>query len=465
MNQKLHAGPHPDADQLSVFAEGADTVREREQMLAHLAQCRECRDVLFLMQRSVEPSAAAKEVPREWAWQRWLLPAGLTGAALVGLAVLLVYFRPSATVPESNRQNAAVEEPEIGATGKPLVPSGNAALSAQPDKAENGSGPGRTTMGAVRREPGGSADSTAPNVGNRSRSAGAATQGTETAVVSGSAAGAEAGAAPKPDAQSDVSSAAVQQLPLGGRNVMSLPSPATPPGAQATTPSDSLETQQNPPRLRVERQGGQDETLSGVSGRVTDMSGAVIPEATVALRDASGSTRQVATGADGSFRLTAVPAGHYDLTVTAPGFRNSQQSIDLKPSELTTLQPVLNPGAVTQGVTVTSSAPLVETESARVTSIVAELPIVSSVSLHKRVPLLDRAGSLFLSRNAGKKWKKVDPQWTGKAVRIDLIATERDEANGKSEASGAKSARSVFQLTTDSGTQWTSQDGTHWRPQ
>ena len=82
MNQKLHSGPHPDADQLSVFVEGANTAREREQTLAHLAECGECREIVFLMQRPVVASSASEQVPKEWIWQRWLVAAGLAGAAL-----------------------------------------------------------------------------------------------------------------------------------------------------------------------------------------------------------------------------------------------------------------------------------------------------------------------------------------------------------------------------------------------
>ena len=37
MSRNPHPGTHPDADQLSVFVEGAATAQEREQMLAHLA--------------------------------------------------------------------------------------------------------------------------------------------------------------------------------------------------------------------------------------------------------------------------------------------------------------------------------------------------------------------------------------------------------------------------------------------
>jgi Carboxypeptidase regulatory-like domain len=469
VNQKPHPGPHPDADQLSVFVEGADTAREREQTLAHLAECGECRELVFLMQRPVVASSAAEQLPKGWIWQRWLLAVGLAGATLAGLIALLVYVRPGTKVPGSVRQSAALQEPETGARGAPLTPSDNPGPSAQSDQAKKGSRPGQATMSTVRQKPEDTADSKATNAGSLPASAGVANPGKETRLTSDSAA-AIAGpvAAPKPDAQpgSDLNSPVVQQLPQSGRNVTSLQPPASPLRAQAATPQDSLETQQSLQALRVERSSGQDETLSGVSGRVTDVTGGVIPNATVVLRDASGSTRQIATGADGSFRLTGASAGHYDLTVTAPGFRSNQQSIDLKPNEMAMLQPVLAVGEATQTVTVTGSVPLIETDSASVGAIPnlpIRLPVASSVSLGKRMLSLDGAGSLFLSRNAGKSWKKVNPQWSGKAVRIDLTAAEGGGAKGNSEASGVQSAPSAFQLTTDSGAQWTSKDGSHWR--
>jgi hypothetical protein len=130
------------------------------------------------------------------------------------------------------------------------------------------------------------------------------------------------------------------------------------------------------------------------------------------------------------------------------------------------LQPVLAVGETTQTVEVTASAPLIEADSASVAAITANLPlrlpVASSVSLGKRILSLDGAGSLFVSRNAGKSWKKVHPQWSGKAVRVDLTRPEA-AAKTTTETSGLQSAPSVFQLTTDSGAQWTSKDGTHWR--
>ena len=470
MNQKHHPGPHPDADQLSIFVEGADNAREREQMLAHLSECEECRDVVFLMQRPAETASAAKDLSKEWVWQRWFVPAALTGAVLAGLTALLLYVRPSTRVPKTVRETAAVEQPESHAHGPSVAPSSNPPAAANPEKAKNGSEPGRMAMNPVREVPRATADSNHRRAESHPSTARAATRGTAAGVPSVSvSATAEAGAAPKFNTQRDMNSVVMQELPLNGRNVTNLQPVEAPPVAREATPRDNSEAQQNLPALRVERLSDQDKTLSGVSGRVTDASGAVISGATVALRDASGGTRQIATSADGSFRLKGIPAGHYDLTVTSPGFRRNQQSIDLKPSELAMVQPVLTVGAAMETVEVTSNAPAIETDSASVSSIAAglpsRLPVASSASLGKRTLSLDGAGSLFLSRNAGKSWKKVHPQWTGKAVRIDLTAAEPAKAKDKIEASGAESARSLFQLTTDSGAQWTSKDGTHWRPQ
>lgn len=471
MNQNLQSGMHPDPDQLSIFMEGTATAREHERMLAHLAECRECRDAVFLMQPQVEIPAAAKQMSKERVWRGWLLPAGLAGAVLAcGLTAVLIYVRPWTRVPASIRQNAEVREPEIGANRRTPVPSGNAQQAVQPEKAKSGSGRGQVTMNAGRQGAGRAAGSKALDAGSHRAPEGASAQGTETGVPSGSvAAKAEVTAAPKSDAQSGVSSVVAQKMPLNGRNAKSLQPLTASPSAQAAAPRVSSRTEQDLPAMRVERASGQDGTLSGVSGRVTDQSGAVISKATVALRDASGGIKQTATGADGSFQLAGIPAGRYDMTVTASGFRSNQQSIDLKPSELAMLQPVLAVGAASESVTVTSSAPLLQAESVSISSIAAELPsglpAASSVSLGKRILALDRAGSLFLSRNAGKSWKKVDPQWAGKVVSIDLETAEPKQAQRTSEASMPKNPKSVFRLTTDAGAQWTSKDGIDWHPQ
>jgi hypothetical protein len=282
-------------------------------------------------------------------------------------------------------------------------------------------------------------------------------------------------------AQNAISSARISDLPLNGRNFTELQQlQADTKGAAA---QNTLAGEKELPPLQIQGASAQNETLAGISGRITDRTGAVVAGVTVTLRDAAGKRHQTTTATDGSFHLTQLPAGQYELTATASGFKTSQQSIELKPSELAMLQPVLDTGTASEVVEVeaASGAASVETESAnvsgqvgadmngvgRVSAVPSGLPVAPIVSHGRRFLSLDRAGNLFLSRNDGKKWKKIKPQWAGKAVRIELTPTFMSEASPKpkNETSGAASTGPVFLLTTDAGVVWSSKDGAHWHQQ
>src|SRR5260370_38285889 len=103
---------------------------------------------------------------------------------------------------------------------------------------------------------------------------------------------------------------------------MKQPQPADTKGAASQS---SLAKKKALPGLETESASGQADTFAGVSGRVTDRSGAIIAGATVTLRDTSGKTRQTTTDRDGSFRLTQLPAGQYELIATANGFATRKQ--------------------------------------------------------------------------------------------------------------------------------------------
>jgi hypothetical protein len=266
-----------------------------------------------------------------------------------------------------------------------------------------------------------------------------------------------------------ISSGTVSDLPLSGRNFTELQQ-LTPGVTKGGASQNSLALKKELPALEIEGAGARDATLGGVSGRVTDRTGAVVAGATITLRDASGKTRQTTTGTDGSFHLTELPAGRYDLMATATGFKTNQQSIELKAREVAMMQPVLDAETVSEAVEVSGAAPMLETESASVSRIMpvpSGLPVAATVSHGKRFLSLDSAGNLFLSRNGGKKWKKINPRWAGKAVRIELKPPSDIGSSPKrdNETPGSVNATDAFQLTTDAGAIWTSKDGTHWHQQ
>jgi hypothetical protein len=480
LNRNLQPGIHPDADQLSVFVEGAATAREHEKMLAHLGECAECRKAVFLMQPHEETQRAAATSEKQWIW-RWLVPVGLPAAALAcGLIAVLIYFRPHGA-PSTPQQMASVRQPETdrhGTTVAPGINSEQVARSGKPQNrfAPNAAVPNATTTNVSRQQ-----SHIASGLNLHAFKGGQASGGVAPQTMA-TAPAASVQTADSALAQSTINPAVVPNLPLNGRNFTELQQlqPADTNGAAS---QNTLAKKKELPALQIQAASTQNETLAGISGRITDRTGAVIAGVTVTLRDAAGKTRQSTTGTDGSFHLTQLPAGQYELTATASGFKTNQQSIELKPSELAMLQPVLDVGAASEVVEVEagSSAVAVQTESANLSGQAVEemtgarraitLPsgagIAETVSHGKRFLSLDDAGNLFLSRNGSKKWKKVKPQWAGKAIRIELTSGSVSEAarKPKDEASGAAGEGAVFLLTTDGGTVWSSKDGAHWHQQ
>src|SRR5688500_15166360 len=64
------------------------------------------------------------------------------------------------------------------------------------------------------------------------------------------------------------------------------------------------------------------QTMAALQGRVVDASGAGLPGASIALRDpGTGLTSVVTSDGQGRYYLAAIPAGSYQVSVEADGFR------------------------------------------------------------------------------------------------------------------------------------------------
>ena len=96
-------------------------------------------------------------------------------------------------------------------------------------------------------------------------------------------------------------------------------------------------------------------------GAVTDPTGAVVPGATVHLKNAvSGLDRATSTDPTGQFSFPNVPFNVYNISVTANGFAPLEQSTSLSSALGTSLKLTLRIEGATQTVTVESSGPLIE---------------------------------------------------------------------------------------------------------
>ena len=102
-----------------------------------------------------------------------------------------------------------------------------------------------------------------------------------------------------------------------------------------------------------------------VQGTVTDPSKAAIPGAKVHLENpVSHHVNDVTTDTNGHFEIPNVPFNPYHLTVTAMGFANSTQEVDVRSTVPITMDITLTLGTATTNITVTENAEeLIEQDS------------------------------------------------------------------------------------------------------
>jgi hypothetical protein len=96
-----------------------------------------------------------------------------------------------------------------------------------------------------------------------------------------------------------------------------------------------------------------------IRGTVSDPSGAIIPGATVTIHDNGTGTdvRTLKTDASGFYVATLLPIGNYTVSIAAKGFQTFvSKGINLHASVQVTVNATLQPGMVSQKVTVTASA-------------------------------------------------------------------------------------------------------------
>src|SRR5262249_52709703 len=96
-------------------------------------------------------------------------------------------------------------------------------------------------------------------------------------------------------------------------------------------------------------------TGSSITGNVTDEQGANIPGATVKARNIDTNyTREVTAGEDGSFLVSQLPPGNYELMAVAEGFSTKTSRISLVLGTTTLFNFVMQVGAATEIVEVTA---------------------------------------------------------------------------------------------------------------
>ena len=113
-------------------------------------------------------------------------------------------------------------------------------------------------------------------------------------------------------------------------------------------------------------------TTADILGTVTDASGASIPNATVVLTNTGTNEKRTTTSnGSGDYTFTLLPVGHYSISIKASGFEASiTKDLSVEAGDRARQDVHLQAGSDNQVIEVTASTPLLQADSATVSSTV-----------------------------------------------------------------------------------------------
>lgn len=130
-------------------------------------------------------------------------------------------------------------------------------------------------------------------------------------------------------------------------------------------------------------------------GTITDTSGAVVTKAKVtATLTSTGATHVSLTNASGNYTFPDMQPGAYSIAAEASGFKKTvQASVNLLTNTTTRVDLILQPGVVTQTVTVSTAPPLLQTDRADISTKLesvqlAELPLMTNSNFQSLLNLV-----------------------------------------------------------------------------
>ncbi|MBI2685917.1 MAG: carboxypeptidase regulatory-like domain-containing protein [Acidobacteria bacterium] len=144
---------------------------------------------------------------------------------------------------------------------------------------------------------------------------------------------------------------------------------------------DDFDVVRIPVIMSTESAGGDQQTpqkgellkgTGGISGVVTDASGAVVPGTKVTLVAASGAEFETETGPDGVYHFLSVPAGVYTVRMSNTGFMLREIArVPVVEGKTTAADAELQVGSVTQMVAVEAEATLLQTSTSSMVALSA----------------------------------------------------------------------------------------------
>jgi len=122
-----------------------------------------------------------------------------------------------------------------------------------------------------------------------------------------------------------------------------------------------------------------------ISGTVTDVSGAIVPNASVAVINTdTGATRSLNANGSGEFISTFLQPGHYEVIANGAGFgKVDRKNLILTVGQVLSVDVALPAASATTEVTVTDESPLIDTEKTQVSQTISQ-EMVSNLPVNGR---------------------------------------------------------------------------------
>ncbi|MBL8175775.1 MAG: TonB-dependent receptor [Bryobacterales bacterium] len=141
------------------------------------------------------------------------------------------------------------------------------------------------------------------------------------------------------------------------------------------------------------------EVRATISGTISDPNGAVIPGAKISVRNlATGAASDAVTNETGLFVAPFLPIGRYQVSASAQGFKTAvRQDVELRVGDRVRLDFTLEIGGVSEQITITGEAPLLDTATA------SNGQVIDSAKV-RDLPLLGRNPFLLAAVSAGVQY-------------------------------------------------------------
>ena len=196
--------------------------------------------------------------------------------------------------------------------------------------------------------------------------------------------------------------------------------------------------------------------VGSLNGTVHDPTGAIIQGAAVTVTNKdTGASRQVVSGADGTFSTPSLPAGAYEVKAGATGFRTLEETATVQVGQITTVDLVMQVGAASEVISVQSEAPQIAYDSHEISGVITRESI-QNLPLNGRdflqLAMLE-PGVTVSASNVGQYNQQFNvsilgASSTNNSVRITVDgATVQDSVTGGTQQNFSQEVVQEFQLS------------------